>query len=231
MALAGGKRKATEPERAEPGHVSFPGFTEVFRHDGFQALRCKNWPGGAPLAVVADDILIVDPAERKLPFVQRTNQMMGKTIAQPRLGFSLGRKYMYSGKARPVTPLQDLPAWYRDAYQRVLDAANAMVSRPLNQCEVQLYVDGRHGIFPHSDNEKGFATCEISVFIFVLGATRTMRFVPPNSTKALATVDMEHGDAFIFRGDQQACRHEIRYTKDSDPPVGPRCSHSFRCMV
>lgn len=186
---------------------------------------------------------------------QRDNKIMGKTVLQPRLNFSWGKDYYYSGglnKASDSIP-KDLETIILEVKSKVEEFLKSTFDEDqiLNQCMIQWYRDQNDCIFPHCDNEKTFdRNCAALVCIVTLYPAlddQSYRFMRFSSGKETPEYTLENGQVvakpykhkiidvpllpgqlLVFSGNTHDIRHEVPRSKTEK--CG-RISLSFRTFT
>lgn len=133
----------------------FVPFLNVFRGDQRGVgLALDGW---LPPQSVAKDLFAY--LHDNGPWVQASNVLFGKPVAQPRLKFHVGEPYNFSGRLHSEADrAEDAPGRapfenVKSVVELLMRAVEPIAGHPINNAMVQLYRDGEDCIGAHSDDE------------------------------------------------------------------------------
>ncbi len=128
-------------------------------------------------------------------------------------------------------------AWFGDTASRpgagpwwpelaaVRDALAGLTGIPFRYVLVNRYRDGADSVAWHNDREVAHVARPV-IASLTLGATRAFDLRPKSDRRRIVSVDLDHGDLVIMRGDTQT-NYEHRVAKDRRV-TGERINLTFR---
>lgn len=151
------------------------------------------------------------------PAQQGTIRIYGKEIETPRFFQSFGKAYYFSNKRHEALPLSSHPL-----FQRIILAVQKHSGLPYDELLLNWYLNGKHYIGFHSDNEEDLVpfVCEpnAGVYSFSYGVTRKFHFKskPTNKNDAAAvtrtelTLELQNNSGLIMQGEtQEYYKHSV----------------------
>ena len=149
-----------------------------------------------------------------VPWEQRSVQMFGKSVPQPRLvaWFGDGGSYTYSGLRLEPHPWTPLLAELRDLCQ-------ALAAARFNSALANLYRDGNDAVSWHADNEPELGEHPV-IASMSFGAVRLFDFRHRESGETIRT-ELPDGSVLVMSGETQgAWMHQVpRTAKVSEPRI------------
>jgi alkylated DNA repair dioxygenase AlkB len=193
-----GAREASLFELVEPA------FGEALVSGDGDVRLYRGW-----LAPERADALLADIRARTLWVVER-RKMYDRYVDVPR-----EQAWFGDDRERPFTPLLE-------AVRRELEA---LTGAPFSHVLLNRYRDGRDSVAWHHDREVD-GMCRPVIASLTLGVTRAFDLRPKACRSATISVDLDHGDLIVMRGDTQT-NYEHRVRKD--PRIaGERINLTFR---
>ena len=170
----------------------------------------------APAATALQDALTA-----QVPWEQRSIQMFGKEILQPRLiGWAGDLPYRYSGQSLP--PREPLPV-IEPLWARVREE----VEIPFNHLLLNRYRDGQDAMGYHADDEPELGY-EPVIAAVTLGVRRKFVFKAKGRRKKTRTVQLAHGSLLVMGG---TCQHRFYHGVPRQASVGEeRINVTFRLL-
>ena len=159
--------------------------------------------------------------EAELTWEQRTVQLFGRALLQPRLIAWCGEApYRYSGQTLE-------PRGWTPAAQRARELVRQSTQCEFNHLLANLYRDGNDSMGFHSDNEHELGpTPQVASVSF--GATRRFRIKPRKSGQA-HTLDLAHNSLLLMAGTTQA--HYVHGVPKQPEIRASRLNLTFRHVV
>ena len=149
-----------------------------------------------------------------VPWEQRSVQMFGKSVPQPRLvaWFGDGGSYTYSGlrlEPHPWTPL----------LVELRDICEALAGASFNSALANLYRDGNDAVSWHADDEPELGEHPV-IASMSLGAVRRFDFRNRESGETIR-IELPHGSVLVMSGEsQRAWMHQVpRTAKVAEPRI------------
>lgn len=159
--------------------------------------------------------------ERELAWEQRSIQLFGRSVLQPRLIAWCGDDaYRYSGQT--LEPR----AWTSGA-RRALELVQHTTHCTFNHLLANLYRNGNDSMGFHADNEAELGS-EPQVASVSFGVTRRFRIKPRKSGEPV-TLELRHNTLLLMAGSTQA--HYVHGVPKQPDVNGSRLNLTFRLVV
>jgi alkylated DNA repair dioxygenase AlkB len=161
----------------------------------------------------------------EINWTQEKIRMFGEYINIPRLTAWHGdndKPYTYSG-------IQMLPQPWSDQLTSIKNRIESAAETTFNSVLLNHYRSGNDSVSWHADDEPELGLSPV-IGSVSFGTTRKFAFRPKGETKTALSIDLNHGDVLIMKGQtQQHWEHQVPKSK-AQASFGSRINLTFRAI-